>query len=375
MAINLLDLAKNAIGDQIIEHLGGIVGESSATTRAAADKGLPAILGGLLNKANQDTGADELFRELDNYDGGILDNLGDILTGDGLDTLRGQGGGLMDVIFGASRGGVVAALARMLGLNDTKLGSLLTLLAPIVMNLISRQRAATPDMTSDGLKQMLFDQKDILRDELPKELRSEMGLTNIFEDAQDLAADAREAVADTARATVDTASDAVESAQAGIGRFLPWIIAAVLALLLWMFWPTREEITEETERRMNETVIEREAVAPPDPVAAPQPAAPDVETITQQLIDTFGNLSAGVQNIDSIESARGFTSQLASATQQVNRMGLDALPESDLAELRPTLENITERLRAVLEPAYQIPGVRNLLEPTAEPMLNKLENL
>ena len=57
MAINLLDMLKSQIGNEIISKASSLLGESENNTRSAMGAALPSILGGLIQKGTTESGA------------------------------------------------------------------------------------------------------------------------------------------------------------------------------------------------------------------------------------------------------------------------------------------------------------------------------
>ena len=101
MAINLIDLVKSQLGNQVIGQIGGLLGESTDKTQSAINGAIPALLGGLMNTASNSSGAGNLLSALNGVDDGLLNNIGGMLGG-------GQSKGVMDMgskLLGSLMGG------------------------------------------------------------------------------------------------------------------------------------------------------------------------------------------------------------------------------------------------------------------------------
>ena len=178
MSINLLDLAKGAIGNQVMGQLGGILGLDNNKTSSAVNAALPTILGGMMSKASTNDGANELFKELNNHDGGILDNLGGLISGDGGGLVK-MGTSLLPLLFGSRQSSMVGTIAKTLGLGDGIATKLLGMLAPIVMGVVGKQTRAS-NLDASGFANMLSDQKDHIASALPAGMGDNLGLSGLL---------------------------------------------------------------------------------------------------------------------------------------------------------------------------------------------------
>lgn len=174
MSFNLLELAQGAIGKQVLGSIGGILGEDEKTTSSAISAGLPALIGGLINKSSTSAGANDLFGLLDKQDDGILDDLGGLLGGGNHESFLGQGSGLLGTLLGANQSGLIRLLCKATGLGDGKIATVLSILAPIVMGLLKRQRK-TANLDAGGLGGLLKGQQRHISSSLPA------GVGDLFE--------------------------------------------------------------------------------------------------------------------------------------------------------------------------------------------------
>ncbi|HEY6404211.1 MAG TPA: DUF937 domain-containing protein, partial [Blastocatellia bacterium] len=120
-----------------IEQISRQLGVDEATTAGAIQAALPMLLGGLANSSASQSGATSLLTALDrDHDGSVLDDLGGFLG----DYLSGRGAGILSHIFGAQEGAVERGVSNASGLDLSKVGPLLLMLAPIVMGALGRAR-------------------------------------------------------------------------------------------------------------------------------------------------------------------------------------------------------------------------------------------
>ncbi|WP_456428826.1 DUF937 domain-containing protein [Rhodocaloribacter sp.] len=192
---SILEMLTRQIGDAQLQELSRSIGADPAQTRRAVGAALPVLLGGLAqNAAASPDAARSLASALDNdHDGGVLDNLGDVLgmlgggasrgeLGAVLGGLAGQmmgggasapvspravdGTGILRHVFGERRAVVEQAVGRAAGLDTGRIGRLLPMLAPLVMGAlgkIKRERNLDPE----GLANLLGQERAFLETETP----------------------------------------------------------------------------------------------------------------------------------------------------------------------------------------------------------------
>ena len=242
MAFNLMDLAKEAISKQVMEQLGSVLGEPQEKVSSAVEGAIPSILGGVLKKVMSPGGADEVFKQVQDNDGSILDNIGDILGGGNHQGVIDQGTGLLEGLLGGNLANVISLITKISGMKSGSVGGLLGLLGPILMGLLGKQQSAQGwDLA--GFTSMLTDQKSNLANALPQGAIDAVGLGDLgLDKLMDSAGAASKAVGAVAGAAEDAAS-AVGSAASSvadesgslIGKLLPLIVLGALAFLGYKF--------------------------------------------------------------------------------------------------------------------------------------------
>ncbi len=127
----MLDQLMDAIPT---DQLAQAVGEDEATTRAAVQAALPALLGGLSANANSPAGAQSLLDALGQHQDGLADDV----RVDALDAADGEK--IVGHVFGGNTDAVVNQLG---GLGGAQTGALvrklLPLLAPIVLSWLAKR--------------------------------------------------------------------------------------------------------------------------------------------------------------------------------------------------------------------------------------------
>jgi len=135
--MNLTGLLSDALSGNTISQISQQLGTDEGTTSNAIQAALPMLLGGLANNSASPDGASSLLGALDrNHDGSILDDLGGFLG----NFSSGPGAGILGHIFGGQQGAVEQGVSQASGLDMSKVGPLLMMLAPIVMGALGRTR-------------------------------------------------------------------------------------------------------------------------------------------------------------------------------------------------------------------------------------------
>ena len=168
MSVNLVDLVMKQVGGNIPGILGSLLGESADRTQGALAGAVPAILGGLMGAMSKGGETVNQFdAAIDQQDDGILDDLAGMLGGGEHKQIAEQGGGLLSSLLGDGViGSLVGAVGKFSGLGGGSSKSLLGLLAPIVMSVLSRQKREQ-GLDSGGLVNLLMGQKDNIESAIP----------------------------------------------------------------------------------------------------------------------------------------------------------------------------------------------------------------
>jgi hypothetical protein len=191
---SILEMLTRQIGDAQLQELSRSIGADPAQTRRAVGAALPVLLGGLAkNAAASPEAARSLASALDNdHDGGVLDHLGDVLgmlgggasrgeLGAVLGGLAGQmmggasapvspravdGTGILRHVFGERRAVVEQAVSRAAGLDTSRIGRLLPMLAPLVMGALGKVKRER-NLDPEGLAGLLGQERASLETETP----------------------------------------------------------------------------------------------------------------------------------------------------------------------------------------------------------------
>jgi hypothetical protein len=150
----------NFITQMITQQVAGVAaraiaqraGVSEATAQRGVQIAVPLIVAALARNAARPEGARELHEAVTtDHDGSIFDNLSGYLG----NPQGANGAGILGHVFGGQQGAVQNTLAQAAGLDQNAAGSLLEMVAPLVMGAVGqtqRQNDLDPSGLSDFLE-------------------------------------------------------------------------------------------------------------------------------------------------------------------------------------------------------------------------------
>lgn len=266
MSINLLDLLKSEVGTQLLGPAANFLGETETTTNKALSGILPSILGSLMDKGSDKTGAGSIMDMIGNADTSLLDNIGSVFcgsnSGGGLSSLLTGGSGILSMLLGKNKlGSLIDIVSSFSGMKSGSSSTLLKLVAPFIMSALAK-KVKSMGLDGLGLSNLLGEQKSFIKDALPEGFSGALGLAsledsffdkatdaaeNAMDKMEDMAEDAFDKVQDVAGDIADTVKNvggkvahtatetgkaAVDTGKKGSGVLLKWLLPALLALLV-----------------------------------------------------------------------------------------------------------------------------------------------
>ncbi len=221
MAINLLDLVKGQLNDNLIGQAANLIGESKSATSSALGSLLPTLLGSIVSKGSTQSGAASLLNLINtgNHDGGILDDLPNLFSSSSASSgLMNTGKALLSTFFGNRQNSILDKLVSLTGLGRNSTSSFLSLLAPVMMGLIGKQ-VRKSNLDAGGLMSLLKGQQSMLNKAMPAGMGSLLGF------------------ADSTGSSSHSSSTGSGSSSSGGGGMLKWLLLGLAALLLlgWLF--------------------------------------------------------------------------------------------------------------------------------------------
>ncbi len=159
----LEDLASQ-IGGADLSQLAEAIGADKGSVEKAVAGALPILMGALAHNASDSGGAGSLLGALDrDHDGSVLDDLGGFFSGS--DT-RG-GADILGHVLGGGRSNAERSVSQMSGLDMRQVGSLLAMLAPVVMGYLGRVQR-NQHLDTAGLAHTLGREREVLEKANPQ---------------------------------------------------------------------------------------------------------------------------------------------------------------------------------------------------------------
>ncbi|MDP3312343.1 DUF937 domain-containing protein [Lutibacter sp.] len=149
----LIDLLNSDLGKTLVTGASKKLGQDKGKTASALNAAMPLILGAMKNNASSPKGAEGLLNALSKkHDGGILDNLGDLLGND--DILK-DGAGILGHVFGGKEQNVAKAVSAKSGMNAGATMDLLKMAAPVIMGYLGKEKQTKNVTDGNGIDDIL----------------------------------------------------------------------------------------------------------------------------------------------------------------------------------------------------------------------------
>ncbi len=230
MSINIVDLVKNYVSQDLISKAGSFLGESEGGISKAVTGLIPSILGGIISKGTQsEADAQQILTSAqDAGNSGLLGNLGSLF---GNADLLSKGTGWFNSLFGGQSNSIIDLISKFAGIKSSSSGSLISMLTPLVFGLLGK-KAQDDNLNANGFSSFLSSQKSNVLSALPSGLgsiASTLGLGSIGASARETVEDVKTAAA----STYQSVEEKVEKSGDGMKWLLPLLLLAALAFLLW----------------------------------------------------------------------------------------------------------------------------------------------
>jgi len=171
--MSLLDMLQQRLGGDAVNQISSKLGTDPASTRTAIAAALPMLVGALARNAQDPGKAGALANALGRHDGSVLDDVAGYLgRGD-----TGDGDGILGHVLGGKKETVQTGLGQAAGLDPAKAGTLLAMLAPLVMGALGKAQREK-GLDTGGLAGMLGSEQQRAADAAP----GVMGMLSSFLD-------------------------------------------------------------------------------------------------------------------------------------------------------------------------------------------------
>ncbi len=174
MSLNLLDLVKGQLTDEVVGKAASFLGETKESTESGLTSAIPALLGGVISKASSEGGASDLLGMVTKPEvTGVLGNLTSLFGGSESGSSLGEG--LLKGVLGDKLSGITDLIGGVAGFkNSGSASGLLKMAAPLLMGVIGKQ---VGNSGVSGLTSLLAGQKDHLEKAAPAGLLDKVSKT------------------------------------------------------------------------------------------------------------------------------------------------------------------------------------------------------
>lgn len=142
--MNLMDLLQGQLSEGLVDQLSQQIGGAEKEKTAAAASGImTTLMGALAKNASTTEGARSLDNALErDHDGSVLEDLMGMLSGNARPQNERalNGSGILNHVLGDRQSGAIDMISKMSGLDSGKTGSLMSMLAPVIMGTLGKAK-------------------------------------------------------------------------------------------------------------------------------------------------------------------------------------------------------------------------------------------
>jgi hypothetical protein len=364
MTTNLVSLVSQFLTPDMIGRIAAALGLDRNKVEPAISGAVPALLAAFNGVATQPGGAQKLA-DAARQQTGTLGNFASMLAAGGQSSLLDKGSQLLSsLVGGQDQNALIGAIAKFTGLGQGASGSLLGMLAPIVMGTIGKHQSAGHALNADGISNLFASQKDNIAAALPSgfgSLLSGTGLLNSLGDAGRTAT----AVGSEAMRTASSAARAVgqsgqRAAAATSSNWLYWLvpIAAAAALLIYFAIRPTEQVVQQGMNQVQ---------------SAP---APGVD-IGKQVANNIASVRTTLDGVTDVSSAQAALPKLQEVTAQINKTdsAVGQLSAEQRKAIAAVINPLMPAVNQLCDKVLAIPGVAEVLKPSVDTLKAKLTAL
>ncbi|WP_396625884.1 DUF937 domain-containing protein [Luteitalea sp.] len=353
MTQNLLSFLQGQLSGDVISQVSSFLGEPPAQTGSAVSAGLQAVLGAMTQKAASPQGASDLLGMLTKVSGdSTFGNVASLLTSGGsLGDVAKFGAPLVASLFGGQQAGIINWLASAAGIGKGSAGSLLGLMAPMVMGGVSKYLSSNGGgVNASALGSLFSSQAASLLGNAPAGLAGALGVSSL---------------ADLSRAPKAVAAAVDEAKDTGLG-FLKWVLPLLALAALVAYMMSRQSAVEDAAKTAAENAAATASSAAAATTAAANSAAATATdaaaTAAGAVKDAAAALGAMVErslpNLPSIRVPENgiesrllaFITDAGKAVDTTTWFSFDRLEfETGSATLKPTSNDQLDAIAAILK--------------------------
>lgn len=166
MSTNLVSYVMQFLTPDMVGRIAAALGLNRSDAQSGVSAAVPALLAAFTGLADKPGGAQSLVNTI-KQQSGVADNFASMIGGSNQASFIDRGSSLLTSLLGSHDASSLAgAVSRFAGLGQAKAGSLLGMLAPLVMGLINKQ-IGTRGVDVGSLTSLLASQREQIAQSLP----------------------------------------------------------------------------------------------------------------------------------------------------------------------------------------------------------------
>jgi hypothetical protein len=367
MATNLVSLVMQFLTPDMVGRIATALGFDRNKIQSAISGAVPALLAAFNDAATQPGGAQKLA-DAAGQQTGSLGNLARVLTAGEPSSLVDKGSQLLSLLVsGQNQNALIGAIAKFTGLGQGASGSLLGMLAPIVMGTIGKHQSAAGALDASGIATLFAGQKDNIAAALPSgfgNLLSGTGLLNSLGDAARTAtaagSEATRAAGSAARSVGQTGQRAADAMAATSSNWLYWLvpIAAAAALLIIFALRPTEQVVQQGMNKAQDVVV-------------------GTADIGKQITNSVASVRTTLDGVSDVASAQAALPKLQEVTTQIDKTGgaVGQLTADQRKAIAAVINPLMPAVNQLCDKVLAIPGVAEVLQPSVDTLKAKLTAL
>ena len=342
--MNIVSTILNMIAPAILDKLAASLGISGGAAKSALAAAIPAVLGAMGSKASSDVGARALFDAVSKTDTSAMGDLASITSLLGDNALN----------------GLTGAIGKQAGLPAAATSSLVGLASQLAMGQLAKS-VTGGGLNASSLAGLLSSQQGNIASALPAGLGSALSSAGVL--GGNFAGQAGKAVNDAARTATAVTAQAATAAKKTGTNWLAWIIPLlVIAAAAWYFLGgmghSVKEAAEQAAGSATSLVV-------------------DGVDINSKLTTAFDGLKSTLGGITDVASAQAALPKLQDAVTSVDGITAMAakLTPAQRTMLAAAITAALPTLKDLVAKVLAIPGVGDIVKPTADALMAKVEAL
>jgi len=349
MASNLVSLVMQLLTPDMVGRIATAFGFDRNKVQSAISSAVPALLAAFNDVAAQPGGAQKLA-DAARQQTGSVESLASVLAAGGQSSLVDKGSQLLSsLVSGQNQKTLIGAIAKSTGLGQGASGSLLGMLAPIVMDTIGQHQTAAGALNANGIANLFASQKD------------NTGLLNsLGEAARTTTAAGSEATrgaTSAARTVSQSGQRAVNTAAATSSNWLYWLVplAAAAALLFYFAVRPAEQAVRQGMNQAQNLVV-------------------GVADIGKQIGNSITSVRTTLNGITDVASAQAALPKLQEVTAQIDKTGgtIGQLTGEQRKAIAAVINPLMPAVNQLCDKVLSIPGVAEVLKPSVDTLKAKL---